>query len=488
MPVKTISADVLVVGGGVIGALTARELLKYRLTVCLAEKNADCCSETSKANSGIVHAGFDAPPGSNKAKFNSRGSGLMEETCRELDVKYQRRGAMVLAFSEEENKRLEFLLDQGRANGIQRLSIISGNAARALEPNLSADITAALLAETSGIVCPFRLTHHAVQNAAQNGLILLRGSAVTGVSKGPDGFLTTAGAFLVKSRFVINAAGVGADKIAAMAGDAGFSITPRKGEYMLYDKSAGGTVSRTIFQIPTGMGKGVLVTPTVDGNLLIGPSAENMTDRENKDTTAEGLDGVFRMARKSVPSLKSRDVITSFTGLRAVSDTDDFIVGPSESCENWINLAGIQSPGLSSAPAIAEYAASLILGLSGGVGKNPDFLPELPKSVVTSELSADELSAILAKDGAYGHIVCRCETVSEAEIISCIRGPAGAVSLDGVKRRVRAGAGRCQAGFCMPKVMEILSRELNLDLTAVNKNEDGSYILIGRKDDFGYGR
>jgi len=469
--------DITIIGGGVIGCLTARALSKYKLDICLLERRHDVASETSKANSAIVHAGFDAKSGTNKAKYNVLGNAMMERVCEELDVHFKRNGSMLLTFDAEKAETLAEILTRGKTNGVPGLSLLTGDEARALEPNISKEVVAVLRAETGGIVCPYMLTHNAARNAAENGVDIRRGVNAEAVEWKNGHFVIHTNEGDVETRYILNAAGVHADDVARMAGDSGISIRARRGEYLLMDKKAGGFVSHTIFQTPTKMGKGILVTPTVDGNLLVGPSAMDSDDKNDVDTTREGLDAVTAGAMLSVPTLNPRDVITSFTGLRAVSDNDDFIIGFSEAVPNLLHAAGMQSPGLSAAPAVAAALADMLVERIGGAALNPNYNPRVAKSPRILEITPEELHALIQANPAYGNIICRCETVSEGEIVASIQNAAGARDIDGVKRRTRAGMGRCQGGFCMPRVLDILVRETGVPYTEIVKNENGSYIL-----------
>jgi len=472
--------DITIIGGGVIGCLTARALARYALDICLIERRHDVSSETSKANSAIVHAGFDAHPGSEKARLNVLGNAMMEQTCRELDVHFVRNGSLVLAFDEAQCETLQDMLARGQANGVPGLSILPGEEARALEPNLSPDVAAVLRAETGGIVCPYMLTHNAAQNAAENGVTIWRGTEATAIAWNGAFYTIRTNKGPIETKYIINAAGLHADNVARMAGDDSIEIYPRRGEYMLLDKKAGHLAKHTIFQTPTAMGKGILVTPTVDGNLLIGPTAVNAEDKTEMGTTEEGLAQVFAGARLSVPAISMRDVITSFAGLRAIGQDDDFVIRFSDAASNFIHAAGIQSPGLSAAPAIAAYVAELFCARVGELVLNPSYDPCIEKKPRVAALSAADLHALIQKNPAYGNIVCRCETVSEGEITDAVHCACGAEDIDGVKRRTRAGMGRCQGGFCMPRVLEIVSRELGIPFTDVVKNEEGSYILTAQ--------
>ena len=470
--------DVAVIGAGVTGAMTARYLSAYRLKTVLIEKFNDVAMGTTKANSAIVHAGFDAIPGTLKAKLNVRGTAMMADVCRELNVPFKNNGSLVVTFSEEEMATVQKLYERGVANSVPRLSVIGSDELRALEPNISPDAIGALRADSAGIVCPYELTIASVENAIENGVELMRNAGVESIEDLGEEFVLHTAAGDVHAKYIINAAGCFADQIARMLGDDSFELVMRAGEYYVLDRCEGGTVHHTIFETPTKMGKGILVTPTVDGNLLIGPTAATVTDRDDLATTEEGLAKVRAHTSKNVPRVTVRNAITSFSGLRAHPTSDDFIIDISKANPRLVNAAGIESPGLSSAPAIAEYAAwKLFEAMGGEPDKNPDFTPLRKAPVRFRHMSAEERAELVKKDPAYGRIICRCETVTEGEIRDAIRAPGGARDVDGVKRRTRAGMGRCQGGFCGSKVVEILSRELGKELNEITKFGDGSVIL-----------
>ena len=471
--------DVAVVGAGVIGSLIARELCRYNIKVALVEKNNDMATGTSKANSAIVHAGFDAKPGTLKAKLNVEGTALMPELCKTLGVPFKPIGSLVVAFSDEEVETLGELLERGKANGVPGLEIYDAAKLREVEPFISENAKAALWAPTAGIVCPYELTIAAAENAVVNGADFIRNFEVKKIGFDGNEFTVSNGENEFKAKYIINAAGVYCDEIAALIGDTSIHTIPRKGEYMLCDKSVGHLAKHTIFQCPSKMGKGVLVTPTVDGNLLIGPSALDIEDKEDFATTAAALSGILETAKKSVPSLTTREVITSFAGLRAHCTRDDFIIEPSEKNSRFINVAGIESPGLSSAPAIAEYVRDIILK-SASFEEKADFNPVREEPVRFRHMTNEERKALIEKNPAYGQIICRCETITEGEILDAIHAPAGARDVDGVKRRTRAGMGRCQGGFCGSKVVEILARELGVEINEITKFGGNSKILYER--------
>ena len=475
-----INYDVVVIGGGVIGCAVARELSRFQLKTCVLERDEDVCSGTSKANSAIVHGGFDAEPGSLKARFNVEGNRMMGQLAEELDFDFKRNGSLVLCFAEEDRPALQKLYDKGIANGVEGMSIISGDEVRSLEPNVEDTVVAALQVPSGGIVCPFGLTIALAENACENGVEFRFLTEVQKIGKTEDGYVLETSKGQITAKYVVNAAGVYADKFHNMVSEKKIHITARKGDYCLLDKEAGGIVTRTIFQLPTKMGKGVLVTPTVHGNLLTGPTATDVEDKEKTATTAEDLDSLMGRASLSVKDIPFRQVITSFAGLRAHEDGDDFIIGEAEDAEGFFDAAGIESPGLSSAPAIGVYLAELIAE-KAGAGKKADWNGRRKGIVRPEFLSKEERAELIRQNPSYGTIICRCEGVSEGEIVGAITRTLGAKSLDGVKRRVRQGMGRCQAGFCTPRTMEILSRELGIPMEEICKNAPGSEMLTGQK-------
>ena len=472
--------DVVIVGAGVTGALTARALTGYQLKVALLERCNDVAMGATKANSGIVHAGFDAIPGTLKAKLNLIGTAKMAEVCKQLDVPYKNNGSLVVAFSEEEKDIVRSLYERGLKNGVPGMRLVEKEELHTMEPNLSPDACFALLAPSAGIVCPYELTIAAAENAVTNGAEFLRNCEVQsiGFADGIFTLHTTIGD--IQSKIVINAAGNHADEIAHMVGDDSFKIVNRRGEYFILDKTVGNTVSRTIFQCPNEMGKGTLVAPTVDGNLLLGPTAEDIEGKDDNATTLEGFAKVKRLAAKSCPGVSSRSAITSFSGIRAHEENDDFIIGPSAANRQFVNAAGIESPGLSASPAIADYIADIVCDLIPGLQKNAGFDPCREKVFRFRHATDEEKIAAIAENPAYGRIVCRCETITEGEIVDAIKAPAGARDVDGVKRRTRAGMGRCQGGFCGSKVVEILARELDCSVDQITKFGKGSVILFDK--------
>lgn len=460
--------DVIIIGAGVSGCAVARELSRYELDICVLEKESDVCEGTSKANSGIVHGGFDAKPGTLKAKLNVLGNQMMDEMAEKLDFPFRRNGAMVVCQSKEEMAVLEELMERGKKNGVEGMEMLSRSQALLLEPNLADTVYAAIHIPSSGIVCPFEMNLAYAENAVQNGVQFHLETEVKQIEKMENGFRVLTDKGMFETRFLINAAGVYADIFHNMVSREKIHITPRRGEYCLLDKNAGNLVERTIFQIPTPKGKGVLVTPTVHGNLLIGPTAADITDKEGTETTSDGLEEVMKKCTKSVKNIPKRQIITSFAGLRAHEDDGDFIIQEVKDAKGFIDVAGIESPGLSSVPAIGVYVRDIMTGLTE-LREKKEFCEHRKRITRISELSREEQNGLIQENPAYGQIVCRCEGVTMGEILDAIHRPLGATTLDGIKRRTRAGMGRCQAGFCTPKNMELLAEELHLELKDIRK-------------------
>ncbi len=480
--------DVVIIGAGVTGSAIARECSRYRLKIAVLDKNSDIGEGTSKANSGIVHAGYDAKPGTLKAKLNVEGSRMMPELAKKLGIPFMQNGSMVVALSEEDIPHMQELYDRGQKNGVEKLKILSREEALAMEPNLSDDTKGALFAPTGGIICPFRLTSALAESAYTNGVSFRLLTEVKDIKKTDDGYRIFAiqhGEFdnsekelEITSTGVVNAAGVYADRFHNMMSSDKLTITPRKGEYCLLDVTAGNHVGRTIFRMPSALGKGILVSPTIHGNLLVGPTATDQEDKEGTFTSSEGLKTVNTPGASAVKNLPMNEVITSFAGLRPHGDKGDFVIGEIEGCKNFIDAAAIESPGLTASPAIGVMVADLIRERLAPEEKS-DFIEEVKPFTYMKFLPIEEQKALIEKDPAYGNIICRCASVSEGEILETIRRPLGARTLDGVKRRTGANMGRCQGGFCYPKVMEILSRELNIPMELISKKGRGSEILTG---------
>lgn len=470
--------DVAIVGAGVVGSAIARELSKYKVNACVIERDEDVCNGTSKANSAIVHAGFDAKPGTLKAKLNVRGNEMMDQLSKDLDFPFKRNGSLVVCTKDQDASLLDELVEKAKANGVPGVQILERDALLEMEPNLADDVVKALYAPTGAIVCPFHLTMALAENAADNGVKFFLNTEVTEITKKDDYYEISTNGETFEAKTVVNAAGVYADKFNNMVSNHKLEIIARRGQYCLLDKDAGAHVSRTIFQLPSKMGKGVLVTPTVHGNLLVGPTAEDIDDKEGINTTAAGLESLAVTSALSVKNVPMRQVITSFAGLRAHEVNGDFVIGEAEDAKGFFNAAGIESPGLSSAPAIGEMLAKMIAE-SLGLKENPDFVGTRKGILNPATLSLEERNKLIKEQPAYGNIICRCEMITEGEILDAIHRTLGARSLDGVKRRTRAGMGRCQAGFCSPKTMEILEREVPMSMFDVTKNGKDAKIVYG---------
>ena len=472
-------SDICIIGAGVVGCALARVLSRYDAYIAVLERSTDVAEGASKANSGIVHAGFDAQPGTLKARLNVKGAAMYPALCEELGVPYSQPGALVLGFSGEDCETLECLLRQGQENGVKELQILSGEEVLGRESALSPDVRCALLAPTSGLVSPYELTYALADHAAVNGVRFLRGEYVKHVERTCDGLwrvITGAGEHIC--RVLVNCAGAGAEPIHRMMGGAPLRIVHRRGQYILLDRMENLPVHETIFQCPTRMGKGVLVTPTVHGNLLLGPTAEDIEDGFDSSTTAEGLREVLEKCRISWPEARTRLSITSFSGIRAHEERGDFVIGAVAGQNNAYEAVGIESPGLSAAPAIAEMLGAQI-AQECGLRAKESVMPPVSRKKPFREMNACERVAAIAENPQYGSIVCRCEVVTEAEIREAIRRPVGATTIDGIKRRTRAGMGRCQGGFCAPRVAELLSEELGIPLTDVTKSGGESRLLVG---------
>ncbi len=469
--------DCIIIGAGVSGAATARELSRYDMNVCVLEKDEDVCTGTSKANSAIIHAGYDAAEGSLMAKLNVRGNEMMGQLAEDLDIPFKREGSLVVCIDEEEKEGLKVLYDRGVANGVKGLRIIEREELHQMEPNLSDAACAALYAPSAGIICPFILNIAMAENANENGVDFYFNTKVEKLCRDEKGIWhirTNNGEY--RTRTVVNAAGVYADVFHNMVADKKIRITPRSGDYCLLDKEMGSFVGRTIFPQPTKKGKGVLVTPTVHGNLLVGPTAIDIEDKEAVATTAEGISELIAKAGLNVKDLPvGRKVITSFAGLRAHEEGHEFIIEEVKEAPGFVDCAGIESPGLTSCPAIGEMVADIVAGILNPAKKD-DWNGKRRGILNPSEMSIEERNELIKKNPAYGQIICRCESVSEGEIIDSIKRPLGARSLDCVKRRTRAGMGRCQAGFCSPRVMEIINRELAIPIEEITKSGGKSVI------------
>ncbi|NLF62141.1 MAG: NAD(P)/FAD-dependent oxidoreductase [Lentisphaerae bacterium] len=471
--------DIVIIGGGVIGCAIARELKRWRLKVALCERSDDVGAGASKANSAIVHPGHSAKPGTDMARLNVVGNQLYDQLCQELDITFQRCGSLTVAFDEDELPALESVYQDGLANGVPGMRLIDRDELLRREPNLNPEAVAALFAPTGGIVCPYELTVGLAENAAINGVDVFLNTKAVQVKRNASGWTVCTGQGDFDCAAVVNAAGLYADIFNNQVSTDTMRIIPRRGEYWMIDKSFDGAFRSTIFQLPGKMGKGVLVSPTVDGTIIVGPNAEDIDDRDDNTTTRAGLEYVYQAASRIWPALPRRALITNFAGNRAHLVRHDFVLGEAPGAPGFFNAAGIESPGLTAAPAIArELSAAIAEYLHAS--PNAEFQPCRPPVRRFRNMTMAERAAAIAENPAYGRIICRCEQVTEAEIRDCIRRPVGARSVDGVKRRTRAGMGRCQGGFCMPRVVAILSEELGVSPLQITKNGGNSIILTAK--------
>ncbi len=476
--------DVVIIGAGIIGTSIARELARYELRTILLEKDSDLANGTTKANSAIVHAGFDPEPGTLKAKLNVEGNRMFEGLCREMDVAYIQNGSLVIAFSEEELETLQGLYDRGVSYKVPLLEMVDKEKLHGMEPGLSDAALGALYAPTAGVTDPYLLTIALAESAVENGVEIKRNCPVKDIIKSAEGFQIICDGETIGAKYVINAAGLYSDQINEMVNPPTFKIKPTRGEYFLLDKEAGSYAKHVLFPCPTSLGKGVLISPTAHGNLIVGPNAETVDSKEATQTTAEGLAFVRQNADKIKKGLPFNRVITSFSGLRAKTSGGDFIIEEAETSPGFINVAGIDSPGLVASPAIACYVVDLLEQTAGPFKKRSSFRPGAIKNH-TPFMSLDETSKahLINADPRFGKVICRCETITEGEIVRAIEGPVGARTVDGIKKRIRPGGGRCQGGFCGPRVIQILSRELGLEPSEIKKDNPDSYILTGPTKD-----
>ncbi len=471
--------DVLIIGCGVIGAACAYELAHSNVSVTVLEASNDVANGTTKANSAILHAGYDPVPGTEMAALNVEGVAMARDICARLDVPYAPIGSLVLAFDEADREHLKKLYDRGVANKVPDIQLLSGEEVHAMEPNLAANVCGALYAPSAAVVSPWEYCLALAEVAVKNGVQLHRSSPVTAIKTIDGGFEVTTPAGTYQARYILNAAGVQASAVHELVAPKEYDITPARGEYYLLDKSQGKLVNHVIFQCPNEKGKGVLVSPTVHGNLIVGPNAQNVAGADNVECTAEGLAEVSAAAVRSVPNIAFRDNIRNFAGVRANHSKEDFLIAESAFVPGFFDLAGIKSPGLSAAPAIAKKVAGMLAAAGLELTEKTDFV-DGRKRVRFNECSPEEKNELIKQDPRYGRIICRCETVTEGEIVACLNTPIPPVSINGVKRRVGAGMGRCQGGFCGPRVQDILARELGCSPVDIPMDDEGSWVLCGQ--------
>ena len=474
--------DVVIIGAGVVGAMIARLFSMHEGKVCILEKESDVAMGATKANSAIIHAGFDAKNGSLKAKLNVLGSEMMEEICKDLSVSYKNNGALVIGYNDEDKNALCALMENGIKNGVKGLELIGRERLSELEPNISDEACFALYAPTSAIVCPYSLCEAAIGNAMDNGADLKLDFEVERIEKNEFYTVISKDGESIKSKIVINSAGIYSDDVAKMVGESEIDVHPRRGEYMLLDRECSGVVKQTIFTLPTKLGKGILVSPTVHGNVLLGPTSVDDKNKNDKKTTAQGMAVVTEKSRQMIKNLDYKMVITSFCGLRAVGNTGDFII---EEDDGFVNLCGIESPGLSASPAIAEFVLELLKEKGYKFTQKNDFIKTRISFAGFKDWDIEKKNDIIKENPEFGNIICRCEGISEGEILHAIRTNPKPRDLDGVKRRTRAQMGRCQGGFCSPYITNLLAKEMGKDLTQITKSGKGSYVLKNKLKEVG---
>lgn len=488
--------DVIIIGGGVIGCMLARYLSRYELRILLIEKESDIGSVTSAANTAIVHPGYDAIPDSLKAKLNVAANPMWDQLAAELQFAFERHGDYVVAIGKEELPKLDELLERGKKNGVPGMRRVSGEEMRQREPNINPAVSAAIWATSGGVCDPFGVTVAAAENAIANGVTILRHTAFEDFIWDKTrivGIKTNQGDF--SSRWVVNAAGLFSDKVMHLAGmHPEFNITPRKGEYFVLDR-AQFTVNNVLFPVPTDISKGIMVTTTVHGNTILGPNAQNIDKKDDKENTGRGLDEVFEGAKKLVPAVNPRHIIAIFAGLRAGGNAPcltpgsdyqhDFMIEIPEQVQGFINLGGIESPGLTASPATAGYVIELMKDAGEDLKEKKDWDPIRPARPQFRHLTHAQREELIKQDARYGRVVCRCENVTEGEIVAEIHSPIPALTYDAIKRRTWLGTGRCQGGFDMPRVSEILARELDVSQLEVSKKNGESKFLVRPTKDVG---
>ena len=471
--------DIIVIGAGVVGCSIARELSKYNLDVLVVEKNSDVSEGISKGNSGIVHAGYNEKIGTLKAKLNIEGNKIFDDLSRELQFPFKRNGAFILAFKDEEMKTLESLKKNGEKLGVEGLEILTREEALNIEPNLNKEIVGVLSVKTSGIVSPYEMTIALAENAAENGVEFKLNSKVTNIEKISEGYkVTLNNKEVVSGKIIINASGLEGAFLNNLVSMNKREINHVKGEYCLFDKVAGAMINKTLFQVPNKLSKGVLVTPTAEGNLLVGPNA---VEGKTLETSREGIDEILDKSKKSLEELPVARILNTFSGIRPKTKEGDFIIEEVEDAKNFINVIGIDSPGLTAAPAIGVYVVNMIKERLDLVEKK-NFKKTREKIVRFAELSLEEKNKLIKEKSSYGHMICKCEFVTEGEIVEAIHRPIKALTVDAIKRRTRASMGGCQGIGCTLPISKILSRELGIDISDINKNSEGSPV-IGFKED-----
>ncbi|MBQ8546498.1 MAG: NAD(P)/FAD-dependent oxidoreductase [Clostridia bacterium] len=478
------SYDVVIIGAGITGTMTAFQIAKYSLKTAVVEAGIDVASGSTRANSAIVHAGYDAKEGTLKALLNVKGCDMMAQITAQLGVHYKKCGSLVIGFTAKDLEKLKKLKERGETNGVKGLRILTRSELLKMEPNVSKDAKHALYAPSAGIVCPYDLAYAVAENSASNGTDYYFEYKVDKIEYDGKHYTVCAGNQKIKAKYVVNAAGCYADEIAKMIDDdLPFEIIPRRGEYMLLDKREGKAAKHTIFVTPNEKGKGILVSPTVDGNIIVGPNANIVDSKADTSVTEDGLDEISKGARIIMPQINLGAVITTFAGVRPTPTSGDFYIQESKKCKNFIHVAGIESPGLASAPAVSEYVVDILKKCGLTLRKKRSYIETRTPNgncKLFYEMTERERKQAIKNDPRYAKMICRCEMVTEGDIINAINRPISAHTVDMVKRRTRAGMGRCQGAHCRTKVAEIIAKELNIDISEVKKFSSNSNLLLGK--------
>ncbi|TDT61279.1 NAD(P)/FAD-dependent oxidoreductase [Fonticella tunisiensis] len=473
--------DVVIIGGGITGTAIARELSKFDLKAALLEANMDIASGTTKGNGGVIHSGYDPNPSTMKAKVNCKGALMYPKLAKELGFEYKNTGSMVVGFEDKDTEVLNKLYENGKKNGVPGLRIIERDEIFKIEPRVNRAAKYALYAPTAGIADPFEVAIAFAENASENDVKIYRNQKVVGITKNDEFFNITTQNREYQARFIVNAAGVYGDYIAKLVGIEDYEIKPRFGELLVMDKAIGFELNTVLFPLPGNRTKGIVVIPTVHGNIIVGSTARMTEDKEDISVTKEGIEELLNGAKHLVPDIEKRFLIRQFAGLRPVeTNTNDFVIEASKKVKGFINAIGIQSPGVASAPAIAEMVRDILSNEGLDLKEKKSFNPYRTPILDFSELTDEEKDELIRKKPSYGRVICRCETVTEGEILSAINRPVGAVTVDGVKRRTRAGMGRCQGGFCQHRIVSILSRELGIPKDEVLLENEKSKLIFGK--------
>lgn len=476
-----LKTDVLVIGAGAVGCAVARELTKYRLKVTVVEKNEDVGGDASKSNSAIIHTGYDASPGTIESELVVAANPMYDLLAKELDVPFSRIGAILPAFTDEQFEKLPSIKEKAFKNRVYDVEYLTGKQLLEMEPNLNPEVKAGLYIPRESIIDPFLLVVGYAECAQQNGADFLLGTRVTGI-RVEDGKVvgaeTTAGD--IEAKYIVNAAGLHCDDIAAMVGKADYYVNPRKGQFYILDKNTSCKVDHIVLPIPTKLTKGKLMCPTIHGNMLVGPTAEDLTDKEDRSTDAAGLKSIETDVRRLIPNVNLRDTITQYSGLRPNRNPEGLHVDTYDDVKNYVNLSGVRSTGLTASASLGKYVAQVLIDIGMPAEFNPIFNPIRKGIPRFHELSREQQDVLIRDNPLYGRVICRCETITEGEIVDAIHRPIPARSIDAIKRRLRAGLGRCQGGFCGPRVIEILARELGVQVEEITKNQPGSYMVTGR--------